>query len=161
MIYKATAGLPLVAKVYDVPADLLISELTGILKGEGISVPGWAPFVKTGVHAERPPHESDWWHKRCASLLRKIYLRGPVGIGELRKEYGGGKPRGYGAARHRDAGGAIIRNAVHELEKLGYVERAEKRGRILTRSGMQKLDRLATEILGRLAADDPKLKMYS
>jgi len=149
------------AKVYDVPADALVSELAGILKGEDIAVPGWAPFVKTGVHADKPPHESDWWHTRCASLMRKIYLHGPIGINELRKEYGGGKPRGYGAARHRDAGGAIIRNAVHELEKLGYVEKVERNGRILSRQGMQKLDRLATEILGRLAAENPKLKVYS
>ena len=149
------------AKAYDVPADVLISELTEILKGEDITIPSWASFVKTGVHADKPPHESDWWHTRCASLLRKIYLRGPIGINELRKEYGGGKPRGYGAANHRDAGGAIIRNAVHELEKLGYVEKVEKKGRMLSKQGMQKLDRLATEILKRLAAENPRLKVYS
>ena len=149
------------AKVYDVPADVLISELSEILKTEDITVPSWTAFVKTGVHADKPPHESDWWHTRCASILRKIYLHGPVGINELRKEYGGGKPRGYGAAKHRDAGGAIIRNAIHELEKLGYVEKVEKKGRVLTKQGMQKLDRLATEILGKLTAENPKLKVYS
>ena len=47
------------AKVYDVPADVFISELTETLKGEDIAVPSWAPFVKTGVHADKPPHESD------------------------------------------------------------------------------------------------------
>ncbi len=149
------------AKVYDVPADVLISELTEILKGEDIAVPAWTAFVKTGVHADRPPHQSDWWHTRCASLLRKIYLRGPIGVDDLRKEYGGSKPRGYGARNHRDAGGAIIRNAIHELEKLGYVEKVEKKGRILSKQGMQKLDRLATEILARLATENPKLKVYS
>lgn len=149
------------AKVYDVPADALISELTGILKGEDIAVPDWTFFVKTGVHADKPPHESDWWHTRCASLLRKIYLHGPIGVNELRKEYGGGKPRGYGAAKHRDASGAIIRTAVHELEKLGYVEKVEKKGRVLSKQGMQKLDRLATEILSRLSAENPALKVYS
>ena len=60
-------------------------------------------------------------------INEKIYLHGPIGINELRKEYGGGKPSGYGVAHHRDAGGAIIRNAVHGLEKLGYIEKVEKK----------------------------------
>ena len=67
----------------------------------------------------------------------------------------------YGARHHRDASGAIIRNAIHGLEKLGYVEQVEKKGRILSRHGMQKLDKLATEILGELIKVKPKLKIYS
>ena len=121
----------------------------------------WIPFVKTGAHADKPPQEPDWWHTRCASLMRKIYLNGPIGINELRKDYGGGKPSGYGAAHHRDAGGAIIRNAVHGLEKLGYVEKVEKKGRVVSKQGMQKLDKLATEILKELIVENPQLKVYS
>ena len=149
------------AKVHDVPADVLLRKLTDILKNEDIPAPSWASFVKTGSHADRPPHEKDWWHIRCASILRKIYLHGPIGINDLRKEYGGGKPVGYGAAHHRDAGGAIIRNAIHGLEKLGYVEKVEKKGRIVTKQGMQKLDRLATEILKELVTENQHLKVYS
>jgi len=149
------------AKVYDVPADVLLRKLTDILKNEDIPAPSWTSFVKTGSHADRPPHEKDWWHIRCASILRKIYLHGPIGINDLRKEFGGGKPVGYGAAHHRDAGGAIIRNAIHGLEKLGYVEKVEKKGRIVTKQGMQKLDRLATEILKELATENQHLKVYS
>jgi len=149
------------AKVHDVPADVLLRKLTDILKNEDIPAPSWTPFVKTGSHADRPPHEKDWWHTRCASILRKIYLHGPIGINDLRKEFGGGKPVGYGAAHHRDAGGAIIRNAIHGLEKLGYVEKVEKKGRVVTKQGMQKLDRLATEILKELATENQHLKVYS
>lgn len=149
------------AKVHDVPADVLLRKLTDILKNEDIPAPSWASFVKTGSHADRPPHEKDWWYTRCASILRKIYLHGPIGINDLRKEFGGGKPVGYGAAHHRDAGGAIIRNAIHGLEKLGYVEKVEKKGRVVTKQGMQKLDRLATEILKELATENQHLKVYS
>ena len=149
------------AKVFDVPADVLIFKLTNILKKEEIPPPIWIPIVKTGAHAERPPHDPDWWYTRCASIFRKIYVHGPVGINDLRKEYGGGKPVGYGAANHKDAGGAIIRNAVHGLEKLGYVEKVEKKGRFVTKQGMQKLDRLATEILTELTVKDQQLKIYS
>lgn len=149
------------AKVYDVPADVLIDKLASTLKNEDIPAPSWIPFVKTGAHADKPPQNRDWWHTRCASVMRKIYLNGPVGINELRNVYGGGKPSGYGAAHHKDAGGAIIRQAVQGLEKLGYVEKVEKKGRVISKQGMQKLDRLATEILNELVAENPKLKIYS
>lgn len=148
------------AKVYDVPPDVLIRRLAVELKKEDIPVPSWTPFVKTGAHATRPPHERDWWHARCASILRKIYLYGPMGVRDLCKVYGGGRPSGYGAAHHKNAGGAIIRNAIHGLEKLGYVENAKK-GRIISSSGMKKVDGLATEILKELAAENPQLKIYA
>ena len=148
------------SKVFDVPADIFISRLTEILKNEDITVPDWASFVKTGAHAEKPPQNSEWWYVRCASILRKIYFHNPVSIKELRSMYGGAKPIGYGAAHHKDASGAIIRNAVHTLEKLGYIEKVEKKGRILTKQGIKKLDVLATEILNEKITEEPHLSIY-
>ncbi len=162
MIYKTIIQVFLyMAKVYDVPADIMINRLADILRKEDIPEPSWTPFVKTSSHKTRPPLERDWWHTRCASIMRKIYLHGPVGINELSNIYGGTKPLGYGAAHKRDAGTGIIRNAIHGLEKLGYVEKVEKKGRVLTKQGMQKLDKLATEILNELAASNPQLKIYA
>ena len=149
------------AKVYDVPADILISNLAEVLKNEDIQTPSWVPFVKTGSQADKPPQISEWWHTRCASILRKIYLNGPITVNDLRSKYGASKAVGYGRARHRYASGAIIRNVIHELEKLGYVEKIEKKGRVLTKHGTKKLDRLATEILSELIAKEPGLKIYS
>ena len=149
------------AKVYDIPADMFIKKLTEILKSEDLNPPTWISFVKTGVHADKPPQKVDWWYTRCASILRKIYLNGPISIADMRSIYGGGKARGYGIASHRYAGGAIIRNAVHGLEKLGYVEKVEKKGRIVTKQGMKKLDNISTEILKELIQTTPKLKIYS
>ena len=117
--------------------------------------------MKTGAHAIKPPQNSGWWHIRCASILRKIYLNGPISVNRLRTIYGGGKAVGYGAAHHKDASGAIIRNAIHGLEKLGYVQKAEKKGRMVTKQGMQKLDKLATEILSEMISKEPHLKIYS
>jgi small subunit ribosomal protein S19e len=74
--------------------------------------------------------------------------------------YGGGKPIGYGTARHRYASGAIIRNAIHSLEKLGYIEKVEKKGRVLTKQGTKKLDVLATEILKEKITEEPHLSIY-
>lgn len=149
------------AKVYDVPADILITRLAQILKSENIAKPEWTNFVKTGSHVQRPPHEKDWWYTRCASVFRKIYLHGPIGIKDLRSEYGGSKAVGYAFSHHRDAGGAIIRHAIHELEKLGYVEKVAGKGRVVSHQGMKKLDRLASEIIDELAAQNPILKVYS
>lgn len=150
------------AKVYDVPADLLIGELAGVLrKEEDIQAPPWVPFVKTGSHANKPPQDRDWWYVRCASILRKIYLHGPIGVNGLRSEYGGGKPSGYGAAHHRYAGGAIIRNAIHGLERLGYIEKSSRKGRVISKTGMKKLDVLAASILGEMAVQNPRLKIYA
>ena len=148
------------AKVYDVPADILINRLSEILKNEDIPAPDWAPFVKTGTHADKPPQNSGWWYVRCASILRKIYLHGPVSVNELRSMYGGGRPVGYGAAHHKDASGAIIRNAIHGLEKLGLVANIEKKGRMLTKQGTKKLDVLATEILKEMITEEPRLSIY-
>jgi len=149
------------AKVNDVPSDVLIRRLATMLKNEDIPAPSWIPFVKTGAHADKPPQDREWWYTRCASLMRKIYLNGPIGINELRNIYGGGRPSGYGAAHHKDASGAIIRNAIQGLEKLGYVEKIEKKGRVVSKQGMQKLDRLATEILKELIVENPQLKIYT
>ena len=127
------------AKVYDVPADILINRLSEILKKEDIPAPGWASFVKTGTHADKPPQNSEWWHVRCASILRKIYFNGPVSINELRSMYGGGRPVGYGAAHHKDASGAIIRNAIHGLEKLGLVTKIEKKRSCINKTRYKKI----------------------
>ena len=55
----------------------------------------------------------------------------------------------------------LSRNAIQGLEKLGYVEKVEKKGRIISKQGMQKLDRLSTEILKELIVENPLLKIYS
>ncbi len=149
------------AKVYDVPADVLIDRLTEILKNEDLPAPTWTSFVKTGSHADKPPQKSDWWYTRCASILRKVYLHGPMGVNDFRKVYGGGKAISYGARNHRDAGGVIIRKAIQGLEKLGYIEKVAGKGRVISKNGMKKLDRLATEILTQLASETPKLKVYA
>ena len=150
------------AKVYDVPADELISRLAEQLKKEKkIEPPAWSAFVKTGVHAEKIPQNKDWWYVRCASILRKVYLQGPVGVSDLRVEYGGLKQMGYNLAHHRDAGGAIIRKAMQQLEAAGFIVKVQGKGRLISSEGMKKLDRLATEIHKDLIKVSPQLQRYA
>jgi small subunit ribosomal protein S19e len=150
------------AKVYDVPADELIAKLAEQLKNDKkIVAPAWSPFVKTGSHAQRIPQNKDWWYVRCASLLRKIYLHGPLGVADLAVAYGGRKKVGYNLAHHRDAGGAIIRKALQQLEASGYVVKVNGKGRIISSEGMKKLDRLATELHKELIKAAPQLQRYA
>lgn len=149
-------------KVFDVPADIFIERLAEQLKKDSkIQPPSWAQFVKTGSHAERVPQSKDWWYVRCASLLRKVYIHGPIGLSDLKSAYGGRKQIGYSLAHHRDAGGAIIRKALQQLESAGYITKADSKGRIPTQEGMKKLDSLSKEIHKELVKISPELKRYA
>jgi small subunit ribosomal protein S19e len=135
--------------VYDVPADAIIQRLATYIKDNTpeVSPPPWSPFVKTGSHAERPPQNPDWWYIRCASLLRKIYFKGPVGVSRLRSEYGGRARRGNAPEHTREGGGSIIRNALQQLERAGYVRTIEREGREITAEGRSLLDSLANQLV--------------
>ena len=134
--------------VYDVPADLLIQRLAKYLEENvpEVKPPAWALFVKTGSHVERPPQDLDWWYVRCASLLRKLYLKGPVGVSRLRKMYGGRKRRGVRPAHFRRAGGSAIRKPLQQLEEAGLVVKDGNRGRRLSPKGMSLVDMIASQI---------------
>jgi len=144
--------------VYDVPADLLISRVAEKLK-DAVSPPEWAKFVKTGVSRERAPEQSDWWYTRLASIFRRIYIDGPMGIERLRSYYGGRKRRGVRPAHFKKGSGAVIRNALHQLEQLGFVKRTSE-GRVLTPAGRAYLDKIALELKAELSKTIPELKKY-
>jgi small subunit ribosomal protein S19e len=149
------------AKAYDIPANHLIIRLAEQLKKDKkIEQPSWAAFVKTGSHVEKIPQNKDWWYIRCASLVRKVYMRGPVGVSDLKSSYGGRKRIGYYLDHHRDSGGAIIRRALQQLEMSGYITK-KSGGRIISNEGMKKVDRLATEIYKDVASSRPGLQRYA
>ncbi|KZX12920.1 30S ribosomal protein S19e [Methanobrevibacter curvatus] len=143
--------------VYDVPADVLINIIANELNenNENISAPSWVNYVKTGVHKERKPDDINWWYTRCASILRRIYIDGPVGISRLRTFYGGKKDRGMTPEVFREGSGAIIRTALHQLESAGYVEKIVG-GRVITSSGKSFLDKISSEVI----KDIPELSKY-
>ncbi|KUO40550.1 MAG: 30S ribosomal protein S19 [Candidatus Hadarchaeum yellowstonense] len=133
--------------VQEVQPTALIKRLSEELKKiEAIRPPQWALFVKTGVHKERPPEQTDWWYTRAASLLRRLYVDGPVGISRLRTYYGGRQNRGQPPEHFRKAGGKIIRVALQQLEKAGLVTRVERRGRKLTPKGVSMIESLARQM---------------
>ena len=112
------------ATVYDAPADKLIEAVAEDLKGNlKFKQPGWARFVKTGSNKERCPEDRNWWWVRAASVLRKLYINGPVGVSRLRVAYGSRKNRGHKPEKFRKGGGKIIRNILQEFDEVGFTEK--------------------------------------
>ncbi|MHC1600561.1 MAG: 30S ribosomal protein S19e [Candidatus Methanospirareceae archaeon] len=133
--------------VYDVPPGKLVKMVAEKLKkNKAISPPKWSMEVKKGANKELPPQDEDWWWVRCASVLRQIYLHGPVGVARLRTYYGGRERRGAKKERFREASGKIIREVLSQLEN-------EKAGEVLetkTRKGEKKQGLVITTRRGRI-----------
>lgn len=128
------------------PKALLTMLKEELKKLSELQPPQWSHFTKTGVHKERLPEQPDWWPMRAASLLRRIYLDGPVGISRLRSYYGGRKNRGQAPERFRKAGGKIIRTILQQLEQAGLVKKVERGGRKVTPKGVAMLENLIKRI---------------
>ncbi|MGQ9679552.1 MAG: 30S ribosomal protein S19e [Candidatus Bathyarchaeia archaeon] len=147
---------------YDVPAEELLKRLAEYIKGNvrEVSPPDWAIYSKTGVHVERAPQDPDWWYVRSASLLRKLYLRGPLGVSRLRKLYGGRKRKGCAPAHFRKAGGSILRHMAQQLEAAGLVIKIEGKGRVISSKGRSLLDAMSAQIKRELEREVAQLKIY-
>ena len=138
---------------YDVPANLLIDLTAKHLRDSfrEIEPPVTMIYAKTGSHREDMPKNTNFWYVRCASLLRKVYLHGPIGVAHLREQYGGLSRKGNVGKHKREAGGFSIRRPLEQLEKAGLVKTIDKKGRVVTGKGAGLLDGLAGEILKGMA----------
>ena len=127
--------------VYDIPANILIRRLAQDLKSrEEITAPEWMLFVKTGAHKERAPDDPDFWYVRCASILRKVYLNGPIGT--------------------EKCSGAIVRTVLQQLESAVFVKKQVTKGREMTDIGRYYLDKLSSTLKKELSQAIPELEKY-
>jgi len=137
--------------IHDVDVTLLIQRTAEELKKEPqIKPPVWAPFVKTSIAKERAPTQPDWWFVRAASILRKLFVLGPIGTIKLRTKYGGRKNRGVAPDKSFPGSGNIIRKVLQQLETAGFAKQAAKgvhKGRIITPKGQQLLEGAASMIM--------------
>ena len=134
--------------VMDVDAAKLVAAAKEELKKvEQIKPAEWAEFAKSGSHKARPPEQTDFWYVRAASLMRRIYIDGPVGTEKLRTFYGGRKRRGTKPARFGKGSGSVIRKLLQQLEAAGFVEKQKKgKGRMLTNKGRKFMDNIAYKV---------------
>ena len=147
---------------YDIPAQVFINKLAKYAKDniDQVTPPPWAPYVKTGSYAVHQPQNPDWWYTRCASLLRKTYMKGPIGVERLRAQYSGRKDLGVRPECVRKGAGSNIRKLFQQLETAGLIENVKGKGRVLTSEGRRLLDTLATEIKKELEKEIPELAKY-
>jgi len=124
---------------YDVKAEPLIKEAAKKLEDE-FEEPDWTDYVKTGADKEKTPQQDNWYYIRSAAILRRIYMKGPLGVSKLRTIYGGRKNNGHAPEHHAKASGKVIRTALQNLEKAGLVEEEEGKGRKITDKGKSFLD---------------------
>ena len=147
----------------DVSQTLLIRTLAAELKRQHVvTPPDWASYAKTGHHRERPPLDEDWWYTRAASILRQVYLKGPIGTEKLRTHYGGRKNRGYAPDMFFAAGGNHIRKMLQQLEAAKLIKQEAKdvhKGRVITPLGRKLIHAVAgvvTAEVGNQEAVAPK-----
>ncbi len=145
--------------VYDVHPQRLIERLAEKLKGQ-VAVPEFLYYVKTGAHRERPPDDPErFWYVRLASILRRAYVDGVIGVNRLARHYGGRRNRGVKPEHFRPAGRKVIRVALQELEKLGYLQKGKDgKGRVLTPKGQSLLDAVAYEVWQEQGEETKKAK---
>ena len=147
---------------YDVPASKFIEKLAKYLKDnvEAVQPPAWAIMAKTGSHVEKQPQNPAWWYVRSASMLRKIYVHGPIGIEKLRADYGGRKDFGTKPEHAVKAAGSNIRKILQQLEVAGLVQTVASKGRIMAPKGRKLLKEVAEDLHKDLAKAVPELKKY-
>ena len=146
---------------YDIPPQIYINKLANYIKDniDQVTPPPWAPYSKTGTHATKQPHNPNWWYTRTASLLRKIYIHGSIGVEKAKTLYSKRKDCGTRPAHMRKAAGGNIREIFQQLEAAGLVEN-KGQGRTLSSEGRRLLDTIAKELKTELEKKVPELTKY-
>jgi small subunit ribosomal protein S19e len=142
----------------DIPPEMLIKELSNKLSKE-IQEPKWVKEVKTGQHKERGPNDPNWYYIRVSSVLRKVAINSPIGIERLASEYGGKVDRGSKAHHAGTGSRKILRTALQDLEKLGYVLK-NKKGRSVSSAGTKLLNSAALNASKELKERIPAIERY-
>jgi small subunit ribosomal protein S19e len=147
---------------HDVPASKLIEKLAKYIKEnvEEVQPPAWAAVSKTGSHVEKQPQDPDWWYTRSASVLRKVYVHGPIGLEKLRSEYGGRKGFTVRPNHASKAGGSNIRKILQQLEFAGLTQITRPKGRSMSPKGRKLLQEISQDLQMEMIKAIPDLKKY-
>ncbi|WZZ12392.1 hypothetical protein YC2023_105481 [Brassica napus] len=90
--------------------------------GHEIELPAWTDIVKTGKLKELAPYDPDWYYIRAASMARKVYLRGGLGVGAFRRIYGGSKRNGSRPPHFCKSSGGVARHILQQLQTMNIVD---------------------------------------
>ncbi len=147
---------------HDVPASKFIDRLAKYLREnvDEVQPLPWATFAKTGNHVEKQPQNPNWWYTRSASILRKVYIHGPIGLEKLRSDYGGRKNNGVKKNHAVKAGGNNIRKILQQLETAGLIQTTKPKGRVMSPKGRKLLQEVAGDLNKEIVKTIPELKKY-
>jgi small subunit ribosomal protein S19e len=98
------------------PQDFIVAYAAHLKTKDNFEVPKWADIVKTGIGKELAPYDPDWYYTRAAAVLRQIYLKQGIGVGALRRIYGGSKRRGVERSTTVKGAGGCIRHVLIQFE---------------------------------------------
>ncbi len=132
------------ANVFDVKGSELVKRAAAQLKTM-LKKPEYLNYVKSGANKERVPADPDFYFVRSASILRQVYLNGPLGVSRLRTRYGSRKEHKIHRHHHVMAGGSIIRDIMASLETVNLVKKTKK-GRVITPQGKSFLDKISKDL---------------
>merc|ERR1712188_213471 len=65
------------------------------------------------------PTDPDWFYVRSAAVARHVYLRPNVGVGAIRKIYGGAKRNGTRPNHFTQLGGTLLHGGHHHVTRAG------------------------------------------
>jgi small subunit ribosomal protein S19e len=123
-----------------------INSLRSITHAFPIVLTTFNPISLIAGSKELPPLDPDWYYVRAASVARKIYLNGGIGVGALARWYGSKKSCGNRPEHFRKASRGVIRHILIGLEKAKLVQQTEKGGRQITPEGQKELDTVARTV---------------
>lgn len=134
--------------VKDIPAAKFITALAAHFKNSGkYELPAWHDIVKTSSAKELSPTDADWYYMRLASVARRIYINGGVGVVQLTKHYGSSGKFYTRPSHFVHAARSPIRTALKSLEKTKLIAKKEGvNGRFITSAGRRELDAFAASL---------------
>ncbi|XP_077986020.1 small ribosomal subunit protein eS19-like [Glandiceps talaboti] len=137
--------------VKDVDQHEFVKAFSAFLKKSGkLKAPEWVDIVKLGKFKELAPYDPDWYYTRAASLCRHLYFRGGVGVGAVRKIYGGRKRNGTCPSHYCKGSSSVARKVLQSLEVMKLIEKDGNGGRRLTSQGQRDLDRIAGQVYTKI-----------
>lgn len=131
-----------------------------LMEIDSVKAVDWTNYAKTGRHRQKAPMDPEWWQKRVASVLRKVYLMGPVGTSRLSAEFGGAADRGSRPNKAVKGSGSATRMALQQLERAGLITQQKNRGRIVSGKGRSFVDNAAFEVFKSYVKEEPSLEKY-
>merc|ERR1711931_382107 len=147
MGHRKTIDMPGGVTVKDVNPQDFVRAFAARLKKSKLKVPEYVEIVKTSKAHELGPTDPDWFYVRAASVARHVYLRPNVGVGAVRKIYGGAKRNGTRPSHFCLSSSSVARKVLQSLEGIKVIAKDANGGRSIAPTGRRDMDRVAGQLL--------------